>query len=231
MVADCIKGCGEQLVVGDKPAVPPTLDLFEGRVVSILSEVKAYMHNTKRDILNCNTEAVFHHTLSDCRSDLAMIQYILAQQDKILVALLDDRDPILRAPMSERQRKDHVEDNWAEIEEALIILRRYQERVRKIDGDAERIEETVQDMLNLKRTYASVQDSHGSVLLSAAAIGFAIVTIVFARVPQHNMRYNLSPYSVFSKRIRERTETRNQIPELPHSEAQIPLQRDLDCPR
>jgi hypothetical protein len=60
------------------------------------------------------------------------------------------------------------------------MLKQYQKRIKKIDGDAERVEKNVQDLLNLKRTYASVQDSHAGVLLSVAAIGFAIVTVIFA---------------------------------------------------
>lgn len=188
MIAVHIKHFGEELVLDNGEKVPPTLDLFESRVVSILSDVKAYMQDTKRNRLDYDTEAMFHHTLSDCRSELAMIQHILAQQDNILRALLDDLELDQMVIVSEHEDRGknaahsvlQIKEARDAIQGALDVVQGYQERVTKIDGDAERIEKNVQDLLNLKRTYASVQDSHASVLLSAAAIGFAIVTIVFA---------------------------------------------------
>lgn len=202
VVANSIKEFGEERYVPPHDTVPPILDLFEGRVVSVLSEVKEYMQSAKRNILDFDTEVRFHHDLSDCRSELAMVQYFLAQQDEILSALLKEHNQVKDTTPTKQQEIGSGTSNagtpaededtadakpyqpsqadWAPVEEAYIMLKRYQERVRKIDGDAERIEKTVQDLLNLKRTYASVQDSHASVLLSAAAIGFAVVTIVFA---------------------------------------------------
>jgi len=52
--------------------------------------------------------------------------------------------------------------------------------VRKIDGDAERIEKWVQDLLDLKRTHASIKEAHDSLILSTAVIGFIVITVVFA---------------------------------------------------
>jgi hypothetical protein len=52
--------------------------------------------------------------------------------------------------------------------------------VRKIDGDAERIEKANQELLNLKHTHSSIKDAHSSLILSTAVIGFTVVTIVFA---------------------------------------------------
>lgn len=65
------------------------------------------------------------------------------------------------------------------IDEALMTLTGLEDMAKKIDGDAERVEESVQDILNIRRTYASIQDSHTSVLLGVAAGTFAIITIIF----------------------------------------------------
>lgn len=66
-----------------------------------------------------------------------------------------------------------------EVERAQNTLAQYQKRAKKVDRDAQRVEKTIQDQLNLKRTYASIKDAHSSLLPSAAVIGF---TIIFARL-------------------------------------------------
>jgi signal transduction histidine kinase len=204
VMAHYITGFGDSLKLTDGTKVPPTLDLFESRVTSILSEAKEYIEKTKRSAIDYDKEADFHHVLSDCRSELAMIQHFLMQQEEILDQFLSDRSQdeerkVSRIPDDDvkcrpRPRARSPPADWRPVEDAQKILKQYQQRVQKIDGDAERIEKNVQDLLDLKRTYASVQmsqasvrlaqtsvkDSHASVLLSVAAIGFAIVTIIFA---------------------------------------------------
>jgi hypothetical protein len=196
IITDFIHAFGKEMTIEDKTKVSPPLDLFESQVVSLLSEVKTYIRDTKRNAINYDIEERFHHVLSDCRSELAMIQNILDQQEEILNSLLDDcsqsqtlmsqnqsPDPVhpakksaLEPPLNWVKRSPH----WTYVSKGQELLKRYKKRIQKIDGDAQRIEKNVQDLLNLKRTYASVQDSHASVLLSVAAIGFAIVTIIFA---------------------------------------------------
>lgn len=69
---------------------------------------------------------------------------------------------------------------WRSVEEALLRLKEYQQRVTKIREDAGRVETAVQDQLELRKTYASVKDAHNSLILSAAVIGFTVITIIFA---------------------------------------------------
>jgi Mg2+ and Co2+ transporter CorA len=194
IIARCIREFGKEIIDDHGRRIPPTLDLFERRVVSLLSEVKRYIKETNRNAIDYNSEANFLHVLSDCRSELAMIRHILDQQEDILVRVLDHRNQAgpTSPPRSTRNSNDKEvsgceqletlrhEWNWGPVEVAHQMLKQYQKRITKIDGDAERIEKNVQDLLNLKRTYASVQDSHAGVLLSVAAIGFAIVTVIFA---------------------------------------------------
>jgi hypothetical protein len=180
LIAEFIEGFGMEITVQHDRKVPPTLDLFESRVVSVLSEVKTYVKETKRNAIDYNSEADFLHVLSDCRSELAMIQHILAQQEEILGCLLNDCRQATESQSGPLPARPKPPPNWDPVKNAHTMLKQYQKRIQKIDGDAERIEKNVQDLLNLKRAYASVQDSHAGVLLSVAAIGFAIVTVIFA---------------------------------------------------
>ncbi|KAF2825790.1 hypothetical protein CC86DRAFT_456174 [Ophiobolus disseminans] len=187
LLAECIKAFGREEILkykGETLKCPPALDLFESRVVFGLAEVESYMQSTNRSRIDFDKEAEFHYSISDIRSELAMIKHFLVQQQQIFGSLLEENN---LTRVSKKYGLPEVDDawntgdppNWDSIQEAEVMLVPYLERVEKIDGDAERIGASVQDMLNLKRTYASVQDSHASVLLSTAAIGFAIVTIIF----------------------------------------------------
>jgi hypothetical protein len=191
LIAHYVKAFGnEGLTLPDKKEVPPAFDLFERQVVKVLSDVKTYIRTTPQSRIVYVKEEGFHLSLSDCRSELAMIQHILTQQkgviDTFCADLTREREDWRSKKGGKITSNDHEDEKWLftsaldSLHEADVALKQYQERILKIDGDADRVEKNVQDLLNLKRTYASVQDSHASVLLGVAAGAFAIVTIFFA---------------------------------------------------
>lgn len=69
---------------------------------------------------------------------------------------------------------------WEPVLKAWRRLQEYQARTSKLRLDVERIEKTVLDNLELKKTYASVKDAHTSVVMGAAVVGFTVITIIFA---------------------------------------------------
>ena len=80
-------------------------------------------------------------------------------------------------------------NDWASVHTATQLISDYRERTRKIDEDAQRIDQVVQNKLNLKRTAASMEDARQSVaearqskLLSIVVLGFAIITIIFTPI-------------------------------------------------
>lgn len=154
---------------------PPPLDLFETRVVGILSEVTNYVKKVPGDESNINKleyrrERYFIHVISDVRSELAMIKHTLEQQERVLMQFLKDCKQASEEPLL---------PYWVPIKASQETIQQYMRRVEKIDGDADRIEKNIQDMLNLKRTHASIRDAHSSLILSTAVIGFTVITIVF----------------------------------------------------
>jgi hypothetical protein len=165
---------GEHCISNDVK-YPPPLDLFENRVVGILSEVTDYVKKVPGDESSINgleyrREKYFIHVISDVRSELAMIKHVLEQQDHVLMQFLRDSfDANVEPPLP----------YWTLIKASQETIHRYMRRVEKIDGDADRIEKNIQDMLNLKRTHASIRDAHSSLILSTAVIGFTVITIVF----------------------------------------------------
>jgi hypothetical protein len=154
---------------------PPPLDLFETRVVGVLSEVTNYVKKVPGDESNISKldyrrERYFIHVISDVRSELAMIRHVLEQQERVLKQFLEDCLPA---------NEERPPPNWVQIKASQGTIQQYMRRVDKIDGDTDRIEKSIQDMLNLKRTHASIRDAHSSLILSTAVIGFTVITIVF----------------------------------------------------
>lgn len=155
------------------------LDIFEIGVVRILSSVSKYINDNTSETLDITKERQFIHDISDIRSELAMIDEILSQQEEIMGNFIKDARRYF---------------NVAKVVATQRQLERFRKRVTKIDKDAERIEKTIQDQLNLKRTHASIEDAHASVvigqaslefgrtsaILGMAVIGFATITIIFA---------------------------------------------------
>jgi hypothetical protein len=115
---------------------PPPLDLFETRVVELLSEVRSYISvppggKFTFSGLEYRRERYFMHVISDIRSELAMIQHVLEQQERILKQFLDDRE-------AESVKK--WAEKWAPVERSQETIQEYMRRIEKIDGDAGRIE-------------------------------------------------------------------------------------------
>jgi hypothetical protein len=169
IIASHIESFGKESHAGGKRFLP-ALDIFENEVVAALSDVDKYIDETKPSSVDYKKERNFLHVLSDIRSELVMVLYVLEQQKKVLKDLIYD-DCI---------DEEDLHPDWARVRRAESSLAQYEGRIKKIDGDTERIEKAVNDMLNLKRTYASIKDTHSSLLLSTAVIGFTVITIVFA---------------------------------------------------
>ena len=163
----------------------PVLNIFETAMMQVQSEVNIYMkaHGAKLDI---DKEADFIHNISDIRSEIVMIQDVLNQQEKVLNDFLND--PTLEKSKSTDDSKKEAND-WASVHTATQLISHYRERTHKIDEDAQRIDQVIQNKLNLKRTAASIEDAHQSVaearqskLLSIIVLGFAIITIIFTPI-------------------------------------------------
>ncbi|TPX10042.1 uncharacterized protein E0L32_001239 [Thyridium curvatum] len=163
------------------------LDMFEQAIVSILSDVDEYVDQAKAGSTDDSykKESTFLQNLSDIRAELAMVLSILAQQQEIVSVMLSEEyrrvrpvDPIVDDIPWPRQQEHQA--CCSIIKKAHSTLHKYQQRGKKLEKDAERIEKKVMDMLELKRTYATMRDARSSLLLGTAVIGFTVITIIFA---------------------------------------------------
>ncbi|KAF2492474.1 hypothetical protein BU16DRAFT_620836 [Lophium mytilinum] len=168
IMASRIKAFGTEYENGNE-RFPPTLNIFETAVVSVLSDVDDYMRN---EVVDVQREGEFIHIISDIRDELVMIQDVLNQQEDVMNSCLGSGrsgDP-----------------EWREVDDARDMILAYRKRTEKIDGDAARVQQVIQDKLNLKRTaasmdqaLASIKEARESKLLSLVVIGFTIITLIF----------------------------------------------------
>ena len=180
---------------------PAPLDIFESGVVRVMSSVDEYVEADSSDKLEIKKEREFMHDISDIRSELIMMNEILLEQERIVTSVVERLTSLVKKYKPKLRLWDH--DLLSRVENAKKQLKTYQDRVKKIDIDAERVEKTIQDQLNLKRTFATIKDTHTSVQLGEASIklgeaslllgksslligtavaGFTIVTIIFAPI-------------------------------------------------
>lgn len=158
---------------GEKYLSP--LDYFEFGIIRILTTVHEYTRFDSLDSsINVDKEAELMRDIADIRGELAMIDDILVQQDKVLDSL------ILHSPCKHPSNGLSGVMPVDRLRTAKQQVQVYRDRVTKIDKDTERIDKAVGDLLNLKRTDASMRDARTSLLLGIAVIGFTVITIIFA---------------------------------------------------
>lgn len=178
---------------------PSPLDIFETSVNRILSDVDVYMNPNAKAKLDIGVEREFIRRLADLKEELAMIREVLTCQEEILQDLIRDYETNnpdslefmtydqdkLDLPKEQMKEKYptanfyEMRSKWRPVLSALAELAKYQKKVAKIDRDVERIEKTVQDQLDLKRTHVSIRDTHSSLILGVAVAGFTVITIIF----------------------------------------------------
>ncbi|KAL9042338.1 MAG: hypothetical protein Q9214_003812 [Letrouitia sp. 1 TL-2023] len=222
MLAHCIRAFGNTTSSKNRWAsdgdFPPVLNFFEIATAEVLAEVDNYMNNQLATGLDPVKEGKFIHNISDIRSELAMIQDVLNQQELVLSGLINDprRDGRQDSPASTIAGRDYSRQNdvgskdqtadstrasqskdnaapydfsledWTVVYEAKDLIVKYHKRIEKIDQDAGRISQVIQDKLNLKRAVASTDVANASIvearqskLLSVIVLGFTIITIIF----------------------------------------------------
>jgi hypothetical protein len=99
-----------------------------------------------------------------------MIKDVITDQEEVWTQFYEDL-------------KDEI-DKWDDNNRRIAIrpkqqIPKFKRRVQKIDEDAQRVEQWIHGQLDLKKTHASIRESHNSTVLSTTVIGFTIVTVVF----------------------------------------------------
>lgn len=113
-----------------------------------------------------------------------MIQTVLFQQEEIWKAFTynswpnfwpDGEEGRFKPPSGE----DELADTWREIARPQAQFPKYRRRLEKLDEDAACVERHILVQLDLKQKHAAIQETHTATIMSAAIVGFTVITIIF----------------------------------------------------
>lgn len=91
----------------------------------------------------------------------------------------DDDDDGENNTKGKSKSTSKVDDEWQAIMRAQSQFDRYRRRIGQLDEDVQRMENSIMIKLDLKQKHASLQESHATAVMSAAVLGFTVITIIF----------------------------------------------------
>jgi hypothetical protein len=170
----------------------PVLGVFEKSISSLSEAVKSYTRSGGVSEINMSQETQFLHEISDLREELSMIKHVLYEQEEVWRDYTYEKFPDCwpNGPGDKFDIPQILANTDAArvipvIEAAKILERpqrlfaKYSRQIAKLDADAERVEKSILTQLDLKAKHAGLKETHLTTIMSAAVIGFTIVTIIF----------------------------------------------------
>ncbi|KAI1127197.1 hypothetical protein F5Y10DRAFT_243370 [Nemania abortiva] len=164
------------------------LRTYENALVDISEEVSQYTKTARVEDIDLDTEKSLFHQISDLRGELSMIKSVLAEQEEVWTEFMRLMGPN-KGPDQQLDRRDTasqssssvVEDaRWKELRQPRTQFDKYKRRIKKIEEDAERVQQNISTMLDLKQKHATMREAHSAAILSATVFGFTIITVIFA---------------------------------------------------
>ena len=182
LISECVNKLNSPSRLGLSDSI---FGIFERSISKLSAQVREY---TKLEALrknNIDREKVFILHIGDVREELSMIQSVLFEQEEVWRQFMKAKFPKLWSRPPEDQFYIPSETTGRMLELMEILERpqtqfaKYKRQIAKLDADAERVEGFITLQLDLKSKHASLQEAHVTTLMSAAVIGFTIVTIIF----------------------------------------------------
>lgn len=153
----------------------PLFSIYERAVATLDDQVGTYLNKPIGEI-QLNTELKFIHEISDIRDELNIIKSAIKEQREVWDQLYKDLQP------SEDSEEGMI--NWSNSIRQIAIrpqkqIPHFLRQIQSIDENAQRVEQRIQVQLDLKKTHASLMETHNSTTLNTTVIGLTIVTIFF----------------------------------------------------
>ncbi|KAF2810679.1 uncharacterized protein BDZ99DRAFT_286940 [Mytilinidion resinicola] len=163
--------------------------IFEQAITAVSEKVDTYLRDVSIAGIRIETEKDCLHRIIDIQDELSMIKRVILQQEVVWKSFAskawpdywpNGQDGSMNIPKSHWQiwTKQEVEE-WEFIQSAESKFKEYYRRLAQLDEDAQRVERSVTAMLDLKSKHATIREAHTSAIMSAAVVGFTIVTIIF----------------------------------------------------
>ncbi|KAL8916040.1 MAG: hypothetical protein Q9172_006495 [Xanthocarpia lactea] len=182
LISECVSTLESPSGLGLSESV---FEIFAMSIHELSAKLREY---TKPEALtknNIDRENAFVLQIDDVREELSMIQSVLDEQEKVWRHFIQAKFPEFWSAPPEGQFV--IPSNLDELTLGVVEIlgrpqtqfARYRRQIANMDKDAERVERHINLLLCLKSKHASLQEAHLTTLMSAAVIGFTIVTIIF----------------------------------------------------
>lgn len=164
----------------------PILSIYEEYIASVGEEADLYSRGLGLATINLEKERLYLHDINDARVELAMIKRVIVQQETVWKEFVRDVWPDywdaerMHVPADDRHNMNSRErEEWAKIVRPQAQFESYRRRIEQLDEDAERVERLILAKLDLKQKHTSLREAHATGIMSAAVLGFTIITIIF----------------------------------------------------
>ncbi|KAI1339250.1 hypothetical protein F5Y15DRAFT_82927 [Xylariaceae sp. FL0016] len=164
----------------------PIFSVFSKSIAAVAEDVNKYTRRASFDDISIRKETQFLHEINDIREEIAMIKTVLFQQEEVWKEFMvntwpeywpDGEDKRFRPPVCDDLAETEI---WREIAKPQTQFPKFKKRFEKLDEDAERVERNILIKLDLKQKHATMKETHTATVMSAAVVGFTIITIIFA---------------------------------------------------
>jgi hypothetical protein len=187
ILSDCVD-------ILDRPTMAglpePIFNVFEKSISKLSAQVKDYLKSTQVRDISVVDEKTYLHDINDIREELSMIKTVVLQQEEVWKDFMSNAWPQLwpKNPDEQLHFDSPSPSSWdpASDKEMFRLMerpqnqfRKYKRRIEKLGEDADRVQQSILTLLDLKSKHASLEETHNTTLMSAAVLGFSIVTIIF----------------------------------------------------
>lgn len=170
----------------------PVLNFFERYITVVGQKADAYSRMQGRKHIAVDEERGFLHDIDDIRAELAMIKRVIRQQEEVWKSFISNtwREHWRQYSPGEGMRMEITAKKLAKMDirkhnEFLTIMRpqtrfeNYYRRIADLEEEASRVERGILAKLDIKQKHASLQEAHAAGVVSAAVLGFTVITIIF----------------------------------------------------
>ncbi|KAF2650652.1 hypothetical protein K491DRAFT_125414 [Lophiostoma macrostomum CBS 122681] len=163
--------------------------IYERALTNVSNQVDEYLRDISTEGVQIETEKDCLHRIIDVQEELSMIKRVILQQEEVWKEFAsaswpefwtDDHDGKLAInPQQWKVIPEKDREFWISVLRVEPVFKKYLKRVAQLDEDAQRVERSITAMLDLKTKHAAMREAHTSAIMSAAVLGFTIVTIIF----------------------------------------------------
>jgi hypothetical protein len=159
---------------------------FEKAITQVSENVNAYLEAGGIESIKLEEEEDYLHQIDDVREELSMIKRTLLQQEDVWKEFASSTWPeywttgYMAIPAETMGQIPYAQRRVLNnIIQPQKLFAKYKRQMSQLEEDAERVRDQILTKLELKAKHAGIREAHSSAIMSAAVLGFTIITVIF----------------------------------------------------